>query len=161
MKTRTKVVGNIVAILAILSPMTFRPAAAVTSTKITTPATAASTSSKAMVTYTKEAPYWAKVRVSGDKPGTTQSLSTDWSWWSPGPGWTIRFTKSETNKMAFAFGACTTVVGPFWPAPWASALYTACAAVAIFAGWAAVNGKCLSAFVPVSAWPFSFSQRSC
>jgi hypothetical protein len=161
MKTTTRVVGNIVVSLAILRPMAFRPAAAATSTSITTKTTATSASGKAKVTYTKQAPNWAKVRASGGRPGTAQSLSTDWSWWSPGPGWTVKFTRSETNKMAFAFGACITVVGPFWPAPWAVALYTGCAAVGIFAGWAAVNGKCLSAFVPVPAWPISFSQRSC
>lgn len=112
------------------------------------------------VTYTAKAPQWAKVRIK-DRPGTTQSLSTDWSWWSPGPGWTVRFNRTETNKMAFAFGACTTIVGPFLPAPWAVALYGGCAAVAIWAGWAAVNSKCLSAFVPVTGWPASFSSRSC
>lgn len=91
--------------------------------------------------------------------GTTQSLSTDWSWWHG--GWTVKFNRTETNRMAFAFGACTTVVGAFLPAPWAIGLYAICGAVAIAAGWASVNGKCLTAWVPLSLTGITLYQRTC
>lgn len=92
-------------------------------------------------------------------PTGTQNVSADWSWWHA--GWTVKFNRTETNRMAWSFGTCTLIVGAFLPNPWALALYVICGTVATAAGFAALYGDCLTAWVPVSGINTTLYRRNC
>ena len=97
------------------------------------------------------------IEYEGVSKQDSTNVSVDWGWTNA----TVWYNKTETNRIVAANGACSVIIGKV-PGPIAKILSGSCGVIAVWAGYARSQNKCVGVKIAyLMAYPYGWDTRRC